>query len=116
VPADLLAEAQRTLVLLLAPFAPYIARELWGVLGESGELLRHPWPQFDPALTKEEEVELAVQVNGKLRARLSVPADHPEESVREKALADVKVAAAVGGKEHLKVIVVPGKLVNIVVR
>jgi leucyl-tRNA synthetase len=115
-PDALMAEVQRTLVLLIAPFAPYVARELWDKLGEHGDLLRHPWPQFDPALAKEEELELAVQVNGKLRARVSVPADIGEGFIREKALADEKIRAAVNGKEILKVIVVPGKLVNIVVR
>ncbi len=115
-PADVLADVQRKLVLLLAPFAPYLAAELWETLGEKSSLLRHPWPQYDPALAKEEEIEYAVQVNGKLRARISVPADSPEQFVRERALADEKVKAEIGDREIVKVIVIPGRLVNIVVR
>ena len=112
----LLADVQRNLVLLLAPFAPYLASELWEVLGEKDELLRHPWPAYDPALAKEDEIEYAVQVNGKLRGRVTVPADSPEDVVRERAMADEKVKAAVEGKQVVKAIVVPGKLVNVVVR
>ncbi|HEV2022810.1 MAG TPA: class I tRNA ligase family protein, partial [Terriglobales bacterium] len=116
VPPDRLREIQRTLVLLLAPFAPYLAHELWEVLGENSNLLRAPWPQFAPALTKEEEVEIAVQVNGKLRTRLTVPAESSEEALRQLALADEKVRASLDGKQVVKAIVVPGKLVNIVVK
>ena len=71
----LMADVQRKLVLMLAPFAPYLAHELWEMLGETSDLLRAPWPQYDPALAKEEEVEIAVQVNGKIRSRIMVPAD-----------------------------------------
>ena len=114
--APVLKDANRTLVLLLAPFAPYLAHELWEVLGEKANLLRAPWPRYDPALAKEEEVEIAVQVNGKLRTRLTVAADSSEEAVRQLALADEKVRAALDGKQVVKAIVVPGKLVNIVVK
>ena len=103
----------RNLVLLLAPFAPYLAHELWEMLGEKENLLRAPWPKYDPALAKEEEIEIPVQVNGKLRSRILVPAD---AFVRECALADEKVKAAIAGKQVVKVIVVPGKLVNIVAK
>ncbi len=116
VPIPLVAEIQRTLALLLAPFAPYLAHELWEMLGEKGSLLRAPWPKYDPALAKEEEVELPVQVNGKLRSHIVVPAEASDELVRERALADEKVVTLIGGKQIVKVIVVPGKLVNIVVR
>jgi leucyl-tRNA synthetase len=115
-PAEVLAEAQRKLVLLLAPFAPYLAAELWEVLGEKDSILRHPWPEYDPALAKEEEIEYAVQVNGKLRGHVVVPADSPEELVRERAFADEKVRVSLDGKEVVKTIVVPGKLVNIVIK
>jgi len=100
----------------MAPFAPFVAAELWERLGEQSNLLRHAWPEYDPALAKEEEIVYAVQINGKLRSHISVPADSPEELVRERALADEKIRAAIAGKEIVKVIVVPGKLVNIVVR
>jgi leucyl-tRNA synthetase len=116
IPISLLAEVQRNLVLLLAPFAPYLAHELWEMLGEEGSLLRAPWRKYDPALAKEEEIEIPVQVNGKLRSRIVVPADAPDELVRERALADEKIRAAIAGRQIVKVIVVPGKLVNIVVR
>ena len=116
VPVPLLADIQRTLALLLAPFAPYLAHELWEMLGEKGSLLRAPWPKYDPVLAKEEEIELPVQVNGKLRSRIVVPADAADELVRERALSDEKIGSMIAGKQIVKVIVVPGKLVNIVVR
>ena len=115
-PLSLVAEAQRKLVLMLAPFAPYLAHELWEMLGETSNLLREPWPQYDPQLAKEEEVEIAIQVNGKVRSRVIIPADATEDQVRELALADEKVKVAVGGKEIVKVLVVKGRLVNIAVK
>jgi leucyl-tRNA synthetase len=116
VPGELLAQVERDLVLLLAPFAPYVAHELWEALGEQTPLLHAEWPQYDPALAKEEEIEIPVQVNGKVRSRIVVPADSPDDEVRQRALAEEKVQALLSGKEALKVILVPGKLVNIVVR
>jgi len=115
-PKALLADVQRDLVLLLAPFAPYLAHELWEMLGEKGSLLKAPWPKYDPALAKEDEIEVPVQVNGKLRSVVVVPAGSSEDTIREAALADAKTKAAVAGKQIVKTIVVPGKLVNIVVR
>jgi leucyl-tRNA synthetase len=115
-PPALLADVQRSLVLLLAPFAPYLAAELWEVLGEKENLLRYPWPAYDPALAKEDEITYAVQVNGKLRSHLVFPAESPEDVVRERVVADEKVRAAVADKQVVKVIFVPGKLVNVVVR
>src|SRR6266542_4386398 len=111
------ADVQRTLVLLLNPFAPYLAAELWSALGEDADaLLRHPWPQADPVLAKEDEVEIVVQFNGKLRSRLTVPFDAGENPVREAALSDAKVKEALDGKQIAKVIVVKNKLVNIVIK
>jgi leucyl-tRNA synthetase len=112
----LLAEVQRSLVLLLAPFAPYLAHELWEMLGEKENLLKARWPKYDAALAKEEELEIPVQINGKLRSRITVPADAPESLVLERALADDKVRAAITGKQIVKKIFVPGKLLNIVVK
>ncbi|MGA8763073.1 MAG: leucine--tRNA ligase [Candidatus Sulfotelmatobacter sp.] len=111
-----LAEVQRNLVLLLAPFAPYLAHELWEMLGEKGSLLKAAWPRYDPALAKEEEIEIPVQINGKLRSRIVVPTDAPKEEIEERALAEEKVKSAVAGKQIVKKIYVPGKLVNIVVK
>jgi leucyl-tRNA synthetase len=116
IPLALLAEVQRDLALLLAPFAPYIAHELWEMLGEKGSLLRAPWPKYDPALAKEEEIEIPVQINGKLRGRVVVSADASEDVVRERALAEEKIRTMTAGKQVVKVIFVPGKLINIVVR
>jgi leucyl-tRNA synthetase len=116
VPAPFLLDVQRDLVLLLAPFAPYLAHELWEMLGEKGNLLKAPWPKFDAELAKEEELEIPVQVNGKLRGRVVVSADATEETVVARALADEKVQAAIAGKQIVKKIYVPGKLLNIVVK
>jgi leucyl-tRNA synthetase len=113
---EVLADAQRNLVLLLQPFAPYLAAELWQVLGEKRELLRHPWPEYDAGLAKEDEIEYPVQINGKLRTRISVPADSAQELVLERAMADEKIRAATDGKQIVKTIVVPGKLVNLVIK
>jgi leucyl-tRNA synthetase len=115
-PPSLMADAQRKLVMMLAPFAPYLAHELWEMLGETSELLRAPWPQYDPELAKEEEVEIAIQVNGKIRSRITIPADAEEAQVRELALADEKVKSAIDGKEVVKVLVVKGRLVNVAVK
>src|SRR5271166_1178447 len=115
-PASLMADVQRKLVLMLAPFAPYLAAELWETLGETSKLLREPWPKYDPALAKEDQVEMAVQVNGKIRARITVPADAEEAQIREAALADEKIKVAIAGKEIVKVLVVKGRLVNVVLQ
>jgi len=115
-PASLMFDVQRDLVLMLAPFAPYLAAELWETLGQTSNLLREAWPKFDPALAKEDEVEMAVQVNGKLRARITVLADADEAAIKTAATADEKVRAACAGKEIVKVLVVKGRLVNIVVK
>jgi leucyl-tRNA synthetase len=116
VPAPFLAEVQRSLVLLLAPFAPYLAHDLWEMLGEKGNLLKAPWPKYDSELAKEEEIEIPVQVNGKLRSRVTVPADADEAFVLERALADEKVKSAIAGKQIVKKIYVPGKMLNLVVK
>ena len=115
-PAAFIADVQRNFVLLLAPFAPYLAHELWEMLGEKSSLIRASWPKFDPALAKEDEIEIPVQVNGKLRGLILVPVDTPKEQLEKLALADPKIQSLLAGKQVVKVIVVPGKLVNIVVR
>jgi leucyl-tRNA synthetase len=101
-------------VLLLSPFAPHLAEELWDALGHGGSLVYEPWPKFDPNLTKADEIEVPVQINGKLRARLMVSACISEAELRERALADERIRELIAGKQIRKVIVVPGKLVNIV--
>ena len=114
-PAAFCAHVQRTFVLLLAPFAPYLAHELWETIGEKENLLKAPWPKFDPELAKEEEIEIPVQVNGKLRGKIVVAPGTPEEEIFAKALADPKVQSFIAGKQIVKKIYT-GKLVSIVVR
>src|SRR5579864_4744931 len=116
VPASFLAQVQRDLVLLLAPFAPYLAHELWEMLGEKENLLKAPWPRYEAELAKEEEIEIPVQINGKVRSRVVLPADANETFVLERALADEKVRSMIAGKAIVKKIYVPDKLVNIVVK
>jgi len=112
----LLAEVQRKFVLMMAPFAPYLAHELWETLGESANLLRAPWPKYDPELAREEEIEIPIQVNSRLRSRMIIALDSSEDEVRTRALADDKVRASLDGKKVVKVIIVPNKLVNIVAK
>jgi leucyl-tRNA synthetase len=116
IPDSLIADVQRSIALLLAPMAPYLAHELWEMTGETSNLLKAPWPKYDAALAAEDEIEIPVQVNGKLRGLVVVPAEASEDQIKQAALADEKVGAALAGKRVVKVIVVPKKLVNIVVR
>jgi leucyl-tRNA synthetase len=116
VPAPVVRELLRTLVLLLAPFAPYLAAELWEELGEDGAILRAPWPKSDPGLAKEDELEIPVQINGKLVAVVRVAADAEPQAIEAAALAEQKVQSRVASRTVAKVIVVPGKLVNLVVK
>jgi leucyl-tRNA synthetase len=104
-----------TFVLMLAPLAPHIAEELWQALGHSGSLAYAPWPQYDPNLTRDDTIEIPVQINGKVRSRVVVAADVTKEELEQAARSDAKVQAALEGKTVKKVIVVPGKLVNLVV-
>jgi leucyl-tRNA synthetase len=110
------ADVQRTLILLLAPFAPYLCHELWEMTGETENLLKAQWPQYDSTLAKEDELEIPVQVNGKLRGRVTVPADLGEAEVLAAALADEKIQAFIAGKQIVKKIYVPQKLLNLVVK
>ncbi|HBS28932.1 MAG TPA: hypothetical protein DEB06_05665 [Phycisphaerales bacterium] len=102
------------MVLMVAPFTPHFAEELWSRLGRAGSVVRQPFPRADPALLAEERVEIPVQVQGKVRGRIVVPAGASAAQVEAAALADEKVAAFLAGKPVRKVIVVPGKMVNIV--
>ena len=111
-----MAEVCRTLTLMLAPFAPYTAEELWSILGYEGPVFRQSWPKFDPDLAKEDLAEIPVQVNGKLRAHLHVPFGTPNGRLEELALASDKVQSYVAGKQVAKVIVITDRLVNLVVR
>jgi leucyl-tRNA synthetase len=116
VPAAAVAEVFRNLVLLLAPFAAFLAAELWEAMGGEGAVFRVAWPVADAELAREAEVEIPVQSNGKLVTVITVPAGSDEATIQAEALADAKVVARMAGKTVVKVIVVPGKLVNVVVK
>jgi leucyl-tRNA synthetase len=109
-------EAVKALLLMLSPSAPHIAEELWQKLGYSYSIYNQPWPQWDEALTIEEELTLVVQINGKLRDKLVVPTSIGEEEAKKQVLASPKVIKHLEGKEPFKIIYVAGKLINIVVR
>ena len=109
-------EALRILLPLLSPFAPHLAEELWSRLGFEGAASAQPWPAHDESLLVENEIEIPVQVNGKLRDRIRVPSQASREDIEAAARASAKVAEATAGQTITKVIVVPGKLVNIVAK
>jgi leucyl-tRNA synthetase len=109
-------ELLRSLVLMLAPFAPHLVAELWEELGEEGSILRAPWPASDSALAKENELEVPVQINGKLVTVVRVAADADAKTLEAAAMADEKIQGRIAGKTVAKVIVVPRKLVNLVVK
>ena len=104
-----------TLLQLLCPVAPHICEELWQMLGMEGMVCQSAWPAYDPALCVDDRVELAVQINGKVRSRVTVPAQATAQCLQEAALADAKVQEVIAGKTVRKVIAVPGKIINIVV-
>ncbi|HEX5991196.1 MAG TPA: leucine--tRNA ligase [Thermomicrobiales bacterium] len=108
-------EALETLVLLMAPSTPYVAEELWERLGMPYSVHHQSWPDYDPALTQDDAVEVVVQVNGKVRDRLLLPVDLPEADARARVLTQPKITEAIAGREPRKVIYVPGRLINIVV-
>ncbi|MGA3046996.1 MAG: leucine--tRNA ligase [Terracidiphilus sp.] len=116
VPASVVRELFRSLAQLLAPFAPYLAAELWQELGGQGDLLRAPWPTSDPVLAKEDELEIPVQINGKLVTVIRVAVDASPKEIEAAALSDAKVQSRIASQAVVKVIVVPGKLVNLVVK
>jgi leucyl-tRNA synthetase len=116
VPPAAVAEVFRSLVLMLAPFAPFFAAELWEEIGGEGAVFRVAWPVADVELIREDEVEIPVQVNGKLVTVVTVAAGSDEATVKAAALADAKVQARIEGKTVVKLIYVPGKLVNLVVK
>ena len=109
-------EAVEAVILLLAPMVPHVCEELWQELGSSETIIKHGWPAFDPMIAEADEVVIVIQVNGKLRGQITVSAKAPEEEVKKQAFACDKVQPWVEGKEIKKVISVPGKLINIVVK
>ncbi|MGE5664259.1 MAG: leucine--tRNA ligase, partial [Deltaproteobacteria bacterium] len=113
--APALREAVEMLVTMLSPFAPHVAEELWERIGMEGLVCRRPWPAADPEMARAEEILVVVQVNGKVRSRITVDAEASEEEIRGKAMADPRVLDFIGGKPVRKLVYVPGKLVSIVV-
>jgi leucyl-tRNA synthetase len=111
-----MAEILEKMALMLAPFAPYLAQEMWEELGHGGPIFRESWPAFDAELAKEEEAEVVVQVNGKLRSRIHAPFGTARDELTARALADEKIKLGIEGKQIVKMVVVPDKLVNIVVK
>jgi len=106
----------KKLILLLAPFAPHLSEELWHLVGGEGSVFLQPWPTYDPEALKEVERTVVIQVNGKLRSEIKVSPHIDEEKLKEAALNDRKVKRYIEGKEIVRFVMVPGKLVNIVVR
>ena len=116
VPGPVMQELLQTLVLLIAPFAPYLAAELWKELDGAGAVLRQSWPKSDAALAKEDEIEIPVQINGKLVSVVRVPADADAKVIEAAALAEEKVKSRTAGKTVAKIIIVPGRAVNLVIK
>ncbi|HEY1741783.1 MAG TPA: leucine--tRNA ligase [Granulicella sp.] len=116
VSAATIAEIFHSLVLLLAPFAPFMTAELWEQMGGEGAVFRQTWPVADAELARESEIEIPVQINGKLANVIKISAESDEETIKAAALADEKVAARLVGKTIVKTIVVKGRMVNLVVR
>jgi len=113
--SDAKRQAARTLAQLMSPMTPHLAEEMWSLLGGDGLVINAPWPQPDPAMLIDDEVTLPIQVNGKRRAEISVPKDMPKEEIEKLALAQETVIRAMDGAPPKKVIVVPGRIVNVVV-
>jgi leucyl-tRNA synthetase len=113
---EVMREVLEKITLMLEPFAPYLAEELWEEQGRQGPVFQHSWPAYDPELAREEEAEVVIQVNGKLRGRIFAAFGTPRETLEQLALGDDKVRTLLDGKQVVKVIVVPDKLVNIVVK
>ena len=115
VESDIIKESVESILLLLAPMVPHFCEELWQLTGHVRPLAETPWPEFNAQAAKDDEITLVVQVNGKVRSRLLVPADQNDEKLEKKALADQKVQKFIGDKQIRKIIVVRNKLINIVV-
>ncbi|MEW6115155.1 MAG: class I tRNA ligase family protein, partial [Thermodesulfobacteriota bacterium] len=113
--AEAMMEALRTTAVLLSPFVPHVAEELWEALGGNPGMVRITWPAFDPEFLTEDEMLIVVQVNGKKRGEIRVPVDAAEDLVREKSLAEPNVQKFVEGKTLRKAVYVPGRIMNLVV-
>ena len=108
--------AMETFVLLLAPFAPHVAEELWSKLGHTTTLAYEPWPKYDESKIKVDSIELVVQVNGKVRSKFQVPINLDEESIKTRVLDDETVKRYIDGKKVEKILVIKNKLVSLVIK
>ena len=108
----IIREGIETIITILAPFTPHIGEELWTMIGKEGSVFNISWPSYDESALVQDEVEVIVQVNGKLRAKVSMDANISREDMEKVAMEDAKVQAAIEGKDVVKVIAVPKKLVN----
>jgi leucyl-tRNA synthetase len=113
---DVLKRVLSVLVLMLSPMTPHISEEMWEILGNSGTISAQKWPAYREDLTREEQIEIPVQINGRVRAKILIEDGRSEEETKGRALTDPRIAALIAGKQTVKVIVVPGKLVNIVLK
>jgi leucyl-tRNA synthetase len=113
---SVIRESMEAVILLLAPLVPHMTQELWGMLGYDQSLAEVSWPVYDPNVASEEQITIVIQINGKVRSRIIVPADEEVEQIKAMARADEKIAGMIAGKDVLKEVYVPKKLVNIVVK
>jgi len=113
---EVLKEAVKNLLLLLAPFAPFITEELWEAIGGKGSVHKQSWPVYDLEAMAEEEVEIVIQVNGRIKERIRINTEASAQEMSEYVLAQPRIQQLIKGKQIIKVIPVPGKLVNIVVK
>ena len=109
-------ELLQDLVVLIAPFSPHIAEELWHALGNSGTVCDAKWPEYDEKYLKEDEVKMMVSFNGKVRFPMNFPVNTPKDDVEKAVLADERTGKYLGGKNIVKVIVVPNRIINIVIK
>jgi len=114
--SPVMADVLEKLTLMLEPFAPYLAEELWEEQGKAAPVFHHAWPEYDPELARDEEAEIVIQINGKVRGRVYVAFGTPQETLEKQAMSDAKIQPLLDGKQIVKVIVVPDKLVNIVIK
>jgi leucyl-tRNA synthetase len=114
--AEALKSTLSTLVLMLSPVSPHVCEELWAMLGHAGGLSTQKWPAFREDLTREEQLEVIVQINGRVRGKMLVESGLSDDELGERATSDPRIKELLRGKEIMKVIVIPNKLVNIVVK
>jgi leucyl-tRNA synthetase len=113
---ELLTDVIEKLITIMSPFAPHFAEELWEIIGNEGSVYLMDWPKYDEDALIKDEIEIVVQVNGKVKERLVVSTDITKEDLEKAALNDEKIVKLIDGKKIVKVIVVPSKLVNIVIK